>query len=409
MQSMRGNAPALMFAVVIGFLRASTALAQVVTRSVDPSAAPGWSLTPSIAYGQVVDDNVLMQGNEAKQVNASGDLLSVVTPSASLGFNGRRGHVTVDYTGSFELYRQFDSLDNFNQFEAVSARRQIASHTSLYVQQQFAMMPTTALPLLAGIPYVRVGSRNFGFRAGFEQAFTQHTTLTGYYNFQSVKFEQDPKTGVLLVGGEGNGAAATLRHGVNARFTLLADYDLQRTSVVENDESTVSNARTGGEYRISDTSVVFGEAGIARLRANALSPAHIGPSWQAGVTHKLRRTSFDLIYTRGYVPSFGTGATLQSDDFSSHLRTTVSRRTYIQGSLDIRRDEPIPGTFVAVLGEQPLRSLLFGGLFGYSANQWLRMEAFFMATRQSVDRPGGDINVNRIGVQVVTGKPMRLH
>jgi hypothetical protein len=397
-----------MFAAAVGFLQASTALAQVVSQSVEPSAAPGWSLTPSIAFGGVADDNVLMQGNEAKAVNVSGDLLSVVTPRASLDFNSRRGHLTLDYTGSFELYRQFDSLDNFNQFEAVSARRQMASHTSLFVQQQFAMMPTTALPPLAGIPYVRVGARILGLRMGVEHAFTKRTTLSANYNFQSVRFDKDPVTGLVLVGGFGNGASATLRHEMSARITLVVDYDLQRTSVIDNGVSTVSNARAGGEYRFSETSSVFAEAGIARLRPNAFTPAHMGPSGQAGVIHKLRRTTVDVTYTRGYVPSFGNGATVQSDDLGAHLKMTVSRRMYTQGSLDVRHDVPLPGTFVAPLGEQALRSLLFGGLVGYSASQRIRIEGFFMATRQSVDRPGGNINVNRVGIQVVTGKPMRL-
>jgi hypothetical protein len=396
---------ALMFAVAFGAVTASVALAQAVPQPVERPARPGWSLTPSIGYGQIADDNVLVQGKEAA---VSGDLLSVITPRAALDFNGQRGHLSVDYSGTFEFYRQFDSLDNFNQFEAVAARRLMTPHTSLFVQQQFALTPTTELPAAAGIPFARVGARVVGLRGGIDHSFTKHTTLSAFYSFQNIAFDKH-STPFVLVGGFGNGASMTVRHETTARMTLLVDYDFQRTSVIDNGASSIQNLRAGGEYRFSATSSLFAEGGIARLGPNALSPAHTGPSFQAGMAHKLRRGDVGVTYTVGYVPSFGNGQTIRSDDVGAHLRMTISRRLYSQGSLNWRRDDPLSGPLVTLLGEQNLRTLLFTGLVGYPASRFLHVEGFFMASRQTVSRPGGDVNINRVGIQaVMTGKPARL-
>jgi hypothetical protein len=407
---MHRHVPILIFAAAMGLLPASAALPQEVAQTQpqtpgEPSTAPGWRFTPSIGYGQVYDDNVLMQGKESAPPS---DLLSLITPKAELDFNGRRGHLTADYTGGFEFYRQFNSLNNFNQFEAVSARRLMTSHTTLYVEQQFAMTPTTELPALAGIPFARIGSRVLGLRVGIEHYFTKHTEVSASYNFQDIAFNKDPVTGLVLLGGQGNGASVVVRHEMTAMIALLVDYNLQVASVINSGNSTINNLLAGGEYKFSATTSILAEAGIARLSPNALTPAYTGPAWQAGLTHRMGRTNVDVTYTRGYVPSFGNGQTIDSDDFGAHFRTPLARRVYTQGSADWRRDTPLKGT-TALPGYQNLRTLLFSGLVGYSANQWLRIEGYFSTSRQTINRPGGEVDVNRVGIQVgMSTKPKRL-
>jgi hypothetical protein len=75
---------------------------------------------------------------------------------------------------------------------------------------------------------------------------------------------------------------------------------------------------------------------------------------------------------------------------------------YAEGSVSWRSNEPL------VAGDVPLRSLWLGGLVGYAAQPWLRIEGFYGRTQQRIDRPGGDVERNRIGVQVVTAKPVRI-
>jgi hypothetical protein len=68
-----------------------------------------------------------------------------------------------------------------------------------------------------------------------------------------------------------------------------------------------------------------------------------------------------------------------------------------------RQDDPLD--FV----QPALRSLWVEGTVGYAASRWVRIEGFFAGTHQNVDRPGGVLNRNRLGIQVVTAKPMRIH
>jgi hypothetical protein len=60
------------------------------------------------------------------------------------------------------------------------------------------------------------------------------------------------------------------------------------------------------------------------------------------------------------------------------------------------------------LGGLPLRSLWLEGNVGYMLTPSVHLEVFFEATHQTIDRPGGDVDRNRIGFQVTTAKPMRI-
>jgi hypothetical protein len=45
---------------------------------------------------------------------------------------------------------------------------------------------------------------------------------------------------------------------------------------------------------------------------------------------------------------------------------------------------------------------------GYSVQRWLRLEGFYNGAFQHTTVEGGRIDRNRIGVQAVTGYPVRL-
>jgi hypothetical protein len=56
----------------------------------------------------------------------------------------------------------------------------------------------------------------------------------------------------------------------------------------------------------------------------------------------------------------------------------------------------------------PLRSLLTYSIVGWEPQNWVRLEAFYARTQQSTLRPGGEVDRNRVGFQIVTSKPMRV-
>src|SRR5258708_5173800 len=80
----------LLVIVLVGALgAAATAMAQeagALPNPVEsPATVPGWSITPTVGVSRAWDDNVLIQSNAGP---VSSDVVSVLTPQASLAFNG---------------------------------------------------------------------------------------------------------------------------------------------------------------------------------------------------------------------------------------------------------------------------------------------------------------------------------
>ena len=66
-----------------------------------------------------------------------------------------------------------------------------------------------------------------------------------------------------------------------------------------------------------------------------------------------------------------------------------------------------PGLPLTV-GELKLVSWWFEGALGFNVRPWMRVEGFYNGVRQTIDRPGGLLNRNRIGVQLVAAQPVRM-
>jgi hypothetical protein len=68
-----------------------------------------------------------------------------------------------------------------------------------------------------------------------------------------------------------------------------------------------------------------------------------------------------------------------------------------------RRNEPLETNSLR------LKSFWFETSAGYALQTWARLEGFFAVERQEIDRPGGLVGRKRIGFQIVTSKPVRIH
>lgn len=379
---------------------AGASLAQPADPRLSEDRRPvGWSVTPRVATGTAYDDNVLVQGAGD---DLASDLNTAVTPSANVDYVGKLGSFAASYTGSFQLYRDFSTLNSYDQSAIVTGRRQISKHVLLFAQQNYAKTATTELPALAGIPFVRIGARIFDLRSGFEASATKRLSLTGSYNFQWIAFDKDPTLGVSLLGGHAHGGTAGLKYQLSARTTLIADYDLQRATILQGTQFTVQNGWAGLDYQLSEYSHVYGALGVARLGAPDLHTGKTSPAWRAGYAQRFERLAVDVSYAKSFVPSYGGGGTLSNEDITSSVHAPIGRRTYVEGSLAWRRNEPI------VAGDLPLVSVWSGAVLGYAVRPWMRVEGFYGRTHQSIDRPGGRLNRNRVGLQVVTAKPVRI-
>ena len=366
--------------------------------------SPGWTFIPSAAVSQTWDNNPLMLNTAS---NPAGDFVSVLEPSADLSYNSPRNTLSASYDGAFELYRQFDSLNNYGQTENLLARHKTSARTSYFVQQMLSITPTTAQQLLIGVPFERIGATIADFKGGVDHAFSKRTTAELTYDFQWVAFNKDPFLGTVLIGGHGHTGAGTIKHEISARTSLVSDVGVSHADIIDGSTFTIETALAGAEYRFSPSFTVSAEAGVSHVTQTVFSTNETAPSWRASATRSFHRFSLGASYSRSFVPAFGVGSTLESSDLGLHGHVEITRNLYAEGMVDQRLDSPLT-TAPNPLGEAPIHSLWFDSLIGYTASRWLHIEGFVSATHQHVTRAGGDLNEDRIGIQIVTTKPMRV-
>ena len=371
----------------------------------DPSsgstaAAAAWAVTPSVFYSGAWDDNVFIQGEGDDTV---GDLMNVVNPRIDISRNWRFTQFGASYDGAFLLYREVGSLNSYDQHMSVSGRRQVSRNVAIFARNGFATMPTTQSTEFVGVPFVRTGSTIDDLQAGIDTALSKRTTMSASYNFQWVQFEDDPTLTTILRGGYSNGASAGLRHVMSTRLTAVASYAFQHSRVSETDEVfIVQNADAGFEYGLSEFVRVFAAGGVSHLRF-AYGPVRIGPSVRAGISRQFQTANAALSYSRSFIPSYGFGGTTQNEELTGHLHMPLARRLYTQASVAFRRNESL------TVGAQRLRSFWIEASIGYELRPSVRLEGFYGGAHQAIDRPGGVTNRNRIGINVVTSRPMRIH
>jgi hypothetical protein len=393
-------ASAVVLALTIG---GSPAFAQSNFALVDPTAparVSGWTFTPSLSYQGAWDDNVLL----IFQPEPPHDFLTLLNPRGALNYFGRRSEFDLSYDGSFQMYRQLSDLNSYYQNLSVGARRMLTPHIAVYAHNTFVTVPTTELLNFVAVPFIRTGSKLDDLRGGVDVDLTKYTSLTAAYNFQWVTFGdlQGPQS-MLLRGGHSHGGSASLKHQVSDTTALTATYNLQHAFVTNGGTFDVQNADAGIERLIFPETRVFGSFGFSRLGVSEFGPPRTGPAWRAGLTHRLKTTALTVTYTRSYVPAFAFGGTFQNEELVAVAHVPLARRAYANSSVSWRRNEPLE------VNGLRLKSVWFEASVGYALQPWVHLEGFYSGAHQEIDRPGGIVGRSRIGFQIVTSKPVRIH
>jgi hypothetical protein len=395
---------AFLTVTLLALMMASAAAAQesnfVTAPSADAQAPPGWSFVPSMTYSAGWDDNVLLRGNGDAP---PGDFLNILNPRGSLNLNGKRSQLSANYDGAFVLYHDLNTLNSYDQHASFFGRRLIAPHVAIFASDTASSMPTTETSQLVGVPFVRTGSRINDFHSGFDAAFTKRTSMVASYDFQLVDFDNTQPGFAELQGGHAHGASMTLTHVMTAHFALTGAYDFEHATVGGFGQVfNVQNAWVGGDYKLTDRTHVSAAGGLSRLGVSQFADSRTGPAWRFSLTHQFHRYGVDLLFSRSYVPSYGFGGTTQNEEATARFRAPLGRRIYSAGSFSWRANDPL------TLSDLPLRSLWIEGNVGYMLTPSVHLEVFFEKTHQAIDRPGGDVDRNRIGFQLTTAKPMRI-
>jgi predicted porin len=404
--SRRSHRSAMAIALTALVASAAGAAAQstsaVTPTSADPTQihTPGWAFTPGLIYSGSWDDNVLIQGLGAE---TTGDYLTVINPRGTLAYTGRHTRFDANYDGAFLLYHALDTLNSYDQHGTVSLERALSRQLSVFVRDSAARVPTTDVLEFVGVPFVRTGSSNNDLRGGVTATLSKRTAVTATYSTQWVHFEQSEAFASFLRGGYSQGGAVTVKHALTGRTSIIGDYDITtgRVNGIA-DEFDVQNGSAGVEHRFSERLSAYGALGLSRLALSSFGPARTGPAWRAGAARQFQRASLDASYSRAFVPSYGFGGTTQNEDATVRARVPLGRRVTSQSSVSWRRNEPLTP------GDLRLKSWWIESAVGYALESWVRLEAFYNGSRQTIDRPGGVLDRNRIGFQVVMAQPMRM-
>lgn len=399
---------ALVGAALWSLLGASAAAQTTNFTSGDASTTPptaGWTIVPAVGFATSWDDNVLMKGNGDGPVGAN---VSALSPKLNVDYHTKRTAIGGSYDGSFLMYRNLGDLNSYDQRGSASVRHLATRRLTLFASDAVAFVPTTELVAFVGVPFVRTGSRLEEAHAGADIALDKHSMLTATYNFEWVSFDATQEFANVLRGGHSHGVTLGWHRTLSTRLTLTADYDLQRSTVTERvagnpiGDFNIHNASAGVEVKLSPSAHAYAAGGIARVGVTSFGPARSGPAWRSGVTYQRRHAGTEIAYTRSFVPSYSFGGTLQNEEVMALLRYLFTKHLSARSSFSWRSNQSLAA------GEPDLRSIWFESSLAYELRNWLKVEGFYIRARQTIERPGGLLDRNRVGFQVVTSNPIRV-
>ena len=368
---------------------------------------PGWVFSPGISVGETWDNNVLLatEGNDSVT-----DFLTAVTPRAALGFRGRRDTFQLDYRGSFHMYQELSELNAFDQRASASFNHRITPTVSLFARNSLSRSPTTDDIEVPDVRFRRQGVLMDDFRAGAEARLNNRTSLMAAYTFQYVDFEDDEAlltVDGLRRGGHGHGGAAQFDYRLGPRVGVGAEYEMRHATVDEVNEFDVMNMLGTVSWRIDERLDFSAGAGYAWLSTGPSEERQSAPAFRVGLSGSGARLGWNIGYRRSFLPSFGFGGTFQNQEFQASVLAPITRRLDISGSFALRENDPLSDDPL-LLEAYGLRSIWARSSISYLATRWLRIEGFYTAAFQDSQRPGGEVNRSRLGVQVVTSTRMRV-
>jgi hypothetical protein len=380
----------------------------------EPQYRGGWTFTPIIGVSETYDTNVALfsEGHPGTD-----DTIRTVFPGADLHYGGKHTTMNAGYSGSYLDYNQFSALNRWDQRARFEVRRQESARLTWSGHVTAAALPSTDLIDLGGIPYRSTGATTVDGRGGIEYLFAAHNTFTSSVSYQSVSFDRPEDQSNVLRGGRIFESMNTWRHKFSERAAIGGDYSFRRALVTGDVEPfDFHTAEAALDYEISPLWSLQGAAGIVYLQQTLLTEAHAGPAFRLALQRSRAGTTFHVGYLRTFIPAFGFGGTVESQDVGAGFRTPLfhSRHFYVDGSAVFRDNQPLNDVAVTadpvtgVLEQLPLRSLRMNTILGWEPQPWVRFEAFYALVQQTSLHVGGYIDRNRVGFQIVTSKPMRM-
>jgi hypothetical protein len=374
----------------------------------EPTGRPGFTFTPSFGFAETYDDNITLFGRGDAEELGSDDLITSYSPEAQLRYVGRRTHVGGGYGASLLDYRTFSRFNRWDQQANTTLRRTETARLGWGINGSMLMRPSTDALDFAGIPFSHTGSTTLNGRANMDYALNRRDGISASFTIQKISFERpDDQLLPYLRGGRSSEVLGSYRRRMSARTSIGASYGLRRASAVGEPEDLRFHAARGAvEFVISERWSVNGGAGLDIVMATPLMPGQRAPAFSvsANRTDGLRR--FHVGYQRLFLPSFGFGGAMQSQDVNATFYAPLfnSRRFYTEHSAAFYDSAPL----LEGPGPLKLRSFRTNSRIGWAPRPWVRVEGFYSRVMQSTLIPGGAIDRNRIGFVIITSRPVRV-
>jgi hypothetical protein len=194
-----------------------------------------------------------------------------------------------------------------------------------------------------------------------------------------------------------------VRHELTDRVAIGADYSLTQAVVGLTQNFGIHSVDGRVEFKPAEDVTLEASAGIAALRIGE-SDNRSGLSWRFAAAKRAQHATLMAAYFRSFVPSFGFGGTVQNQELTAQVRAPFNRsRAYVVGGTSWRINTPLSP------GEIELHSLWVNMTVGYEITRQLQIEGFYTGVFQDSQLPGGRLDRNQIGFQIVTAAPMRIH
>jgi hypothetical protein len=376
---------AAVFVIATLALPASMPLSAQSRAAQEQSTPAGWVFTPGIAVAETWDNNVLLatEGSES-----AGDFLTAISPRAALGFRGRHSTFHLDYRGSYQLYQELTELNAFDQRMNADYSHRLTPRLSFVAKNSLSKSPTTDEVDIPGVVFRRQGVLMDDFRAGLEAQMNKRTTLNGAYTFQWLEFDDSNVLSPVVEAGP--------------RVTVGGEYEMRHATVDQVREFDVQNAMATVDWRLDERLTLSGGAGYSWLTTNRTDDQQSAPAFRISLSRSGARLAWNVGYRRSFLPSFGFGGTFENQEFEAGVYGPISRRLTWSASAAVREADPL------TTSELGLRSVWARSSVSYLATRWLRVEGFYVAVFQDSQRPGGEVNRSRAGIQVVTTTRTRI-
>jgi len=368
----------------------------------------GWIFIPGVTIGATYDSNVIVTTSIGENGRPPSDTYFTIDPTGSLKFKGKRTGFSANYRGNIRRYTTIDELNGYDQHANVSIDRRATKRLSIFANNQYSTSPTTDEVDLTGVPFRRAGSRYDTLAAGMTYRVSENTDWNARYDFTYGSFDRKAAD---LTGGTIHALQTGVTHRLTSRAKVGADgsyrfADMNVTGLLVGDGHTLQFYEVGSTiaYELGQFTTVSAGAGWSHVRDELRALSRTGPYVRGSISHSEEKTVFGASYERSFVPSFGFGGSTRSQRVAGWIELPpIGRRVFVQGAVSWRRTNPFDST-------QALRldTITFRTTAGYAIARQIRLQGVYAFSRQDSAVTGGEVNRNRLGVELVLFNPMRI-